>query len=118
MKFGVLGPLLLINGDTCCVPTAPKGRQLLALLMVNANQLVPVDACVDELWQSRPPQSAMSTLQTYVLQIRTLLRAAAQAEDHDVLATHNRSYQLHVAPEAFDRAVFESTVRSARAATA
>jgi DNA-binding SARP family transcriptional activator len=117
MKFGVLGPLLLTNGDKCCVPTAPKGRQLLALLMVNANQFVPVHACVDELWQSNPPKSAMSTLQTYVLQIRTLLRAAAKADDQDVLATRNRSYQLRVPLECFDRTVFDSTIRRARAAT-
>lgn len=116
MKAGVLGPLLMINGGMCCVPTAPKGRQLLALLMVNANQLVPVHACVDELWPSQPPQSAMSTLQTYVLQIRTLLRAAAEAGDQDILATRNRSYRLQIPPEGFDRTVFESTVRGARAA--
>lgn len=116
MKFGVLGSLLLVHGDTCCVPTAPKGRQLLALFMVNANQIVPVHACVDELWQADPPRSAVSTLQTYVLQIRRLLRAATAADDHEVLATHNRNYQLHVPADGFDRTVFDSTVLSARAA--
>ncbi|ALG09975.1 AfsR/SARP family transcriptional regulator [Kibdelosporangium phytohabitans] len=116
MEFGVLGPLLLVHGDACCVPTAPKGRQLLAFLMVNANQIVPVRACVDELWQANPPKSAVSTLQTYVLQIRRLLRAATPHDDHEVLATHNRSYQLHVLVEGFDRAAFESEVGSARAA--
>jgi DNA-binding SARP family transcriptional activator len=115
MKFGVLGPLLLIDDDTCCVPTAPKGQQLLALLMVNANQSVPVDTCVDELWQTDPPRSAVSTLQTYVLQIRTLFRAAD--EEQELLATHNRSYQLRVPHAGFDRTVFDATVRRARAAT-
>lgn len=116
MKFGVLGSLLLVHGDACCVPTAPKGRQLLALFMVNANQIVPVHACVDELWQADPPRSAVSTLQTYVLQIRRLLRAATTADDHEVLTTHNRNYQLHVPLEGFDRTVFESKVLCARAA--
>jgi DNA-binding SARP family transcriptional activator len=84
--------------------------------MINANQVVPVDACIDELWQSQPPNSAISTLQTYVLQIRRRLRAST-VDDREVLATHNRSYQLHVPEEEFDRAAFESLVHRARAAT-
>jgi len=114
MKFGVLGPLMLDNNeDTSCVPTAPKARHLLTLLMINANQIVSVDTCVDELWQSAPPRSAVSVLQTYVLQIRRLLRAA---DAQEILVTHNRSYQLLVPAASFDRAVFASTTGRARAA--
>lgn len=116
VEFGVLGPLLMRSGKSSCVPTAPKGRQLLALLMINANQVVPVDACIDELWQSHPPKSAISTLQTYVLQIRRLLRSST-ADDREVLVTHNRSYQLHVPDEEFDRARFEALVGQAHEAT-
>ncbi|MFC4852911.1 AfsR/SARP family transcriptional regulator [Actinophytocola glycyrrhizae] len=116
MEFGVLGALRLAHGNRSCVPTSPKGRQLLALLMVNANQMVPVHACVDELWQADPPRSAVSTLQTYVLQIRRLLRAVPTVRGQEVLTTHNMSYQLHVPAESFDRGMFESLVGRARAA--
>lgn len=112
----MLGALRLAHGNRSCVPTSPKGRQLLALLMVNANQLVPVHACVDELWQADPPKSAVSTLQTYVLQIRRLLRAVPTVGGQEVLTTHNRSYQLHVPAESFDRTVFDSVVARARTA--
>lgn len=39
-------------------------------------QVVPVCALVQELWADRPPRSARTTLQTYVLQPRELITAA------------------------------------------
>lgn len=58
------------------VPTAPKPRQVLALLVVHADRVVPVSLLVEELWGGRPPRSARTTLQTYVLQLRELIAGA------------------------------------------
>ncbi|WRZ87680.1 AfsR/SARP family transcriptional regulator [Streptomyces sp. NBC_01007] len=76
MDIGVLGALDVREKGVSIAPTAPKPRQVLALLVLRADQVVPVAALIEELWASTPPRSARTTLQTYVLQLRELISAA------------------------------------------
>ncbi|MDF2269750.1 AfsR/SARP family transcriptional regulator [Streptomyces coacervatus] len=57
-------------------PSAPKPRQLLALLAARADEVISVDLLIDELWESRPPSSAVTTVQTYIGQLRRSLARA------------------------------------------
>lgn len=118
MELGVLGPLQLTCNGANLVPTAPKPRQLLAFLMLNVNQMVRDTDCITELWGAQPPRTAMSTLQTYVLQIRQILRATADARGRDILWTRHRGYQLRVDPQRIDRVRFAELVGSGRRAAA
>jgi DNA-binding SARP family transcriptional activator len=106
METGVLGPLVLACHGTSFVPTAPKPRQLLAFLTLNANHMVRSSECISELWGSNPPKSAMSTVQTYILHIRQILRNASKVDLSGALVTRNQGYQLTVAPQDFDRFYF------------
>lgn len=118
VRIGVLGPLSLFVDGEDRTPSAPKPRQLLALLMLNANQMVRAGECITELWGSHPPKTALSTLQTYVLYIRQILRGGA-TDRSCALVTRNQSYQLGVAePEASDRLRFEDLARRGREACA
>ncbi|MFB8142063.1 AfsR/SARP family transcriptional regulator [Streptomyces parvus] len=103
MEMGVLGSLVLVSGRVDLTPSAPKPRQLLAFLMLNANRMVRASDCIKELWDSHPPKSSMSTLQTYVLHIRQALRCTAAEVHSRTLVTQNHGYQLNVAPHSFDR---------------
>ncbi|MET9819875.1 AfsR/SARP family transcriptional regulator [Streptomyces sp. NPDC006355] len=76
MDIGVLGALDVKVRGVSITPTAPKPRQILALLASRVDHLVPVEVLTEELWGSRPPRSARTTLQTYVLQLRELITAA------------------------------------------
>ncbi|MEU5090876.1 AfsR/SARP family transcriptional regulator [Streptomyces sp. NPDC021356] len=76
MDIDVLGALDVRENGKSVAPTAPKPRQVLALLALHAGRVVPVASLVDELWSDRPPRSARTTLQTYVLQLRELIAAA------------------------------------------
>nr|AGH68916.1 SARP-like transcriptional regulator [Streptomyces sp. CNH189] len=78
MQIDVLGTLDVRAGGESITPTAPKPRQVLALLALHADQVVPVSALIDELWAGRPPRSARTTLQTYVLQLRDLITLALE----------------------------------------
>jgi DNA-binding SARP family transcriptional activator len=112
MKMGLLGSLSLWSDGSEFVPSAPKVRQLLAFLMINANVMVRSSDCVDEIWDCEPPKSWASTVQTYVLQIRRAFQAAG-AED-TLLVTRTPGYQLvgrHV-----DWLAFTDLARSGRAA--
>ncbi len=109
----VLGALSVRENGVSVVPTAPKPRQVLALLALNAGQVVPVSALVEELWGVVPPRSARTTLQTYVLQLRELIGAAlARGGDErctakDVLATVPGGYRLVVRSGSVDFREFE-----------
>ncbi|MCG7208405.1 AfsR/SARP family transcriptional regulator [Streptomyces arenae] len=76
MDIGLLGALDVTVNGVSIAPTAPKPRQVLALLALRADQVVPVATLVEELWAGTPPRTARTTLQTYVLQLRELIAAA------------------------------------------
>jgi DNA-binding SARP family transcriptional activator len=87
---------------------------VLAALAVHVNEVVPVGALVDELWGERVPRSALTTMQTYILQLRSLIdRALRIAPDgalggvKHILATHPRGYALYADEEAVDLRQFE-----------
>ncbi|MFI7354040.1 BTAD domain-containing putative transcriptional regulator [Streptomyces avidinii] len=78
MDIDVLGALAVRENGISITPTAPKPRQVLALLALHADQVVPVSALIEELWAGEPPRSARTTLQTYVLQLRALIAGALE----------------------------------------
>jgi DNA-binding SARP family transcriptional activator len=71
---GVLGPLHLgVSESVEGVAIAPKIRTVLAMLLVHADQVVPIQAFMRELWEERPPATGLRTLQTYILTCRKIL---------------------------------------------
>jgi DNA-binding SARP family transcriptional activator len=80
VDIDVLGALAVRENGVSITPTAPKPRQVLALLALHADQVVPVSALIEELWGGEPPRSARTTLQTYVLQLRALITTALERD--------------------------------------
>ncbi|MET7944028.1 AfsR/SARP family transcriptional regulator [Streptomyces sp. NPDC005302] len=78
MDIDVLGPLGVRVNGVAVMPTAPKPRKVLALLALHVDRVLPVGLLIEELWGQRPPRSARTTLQTYILQLRELIGAALQ----------------------------------------
>jgi DNA-binding SARP family transcriptional activator len=78
VNIELLGTLDVRENGVSITPTAPKPRQVLALLALHADQVVSVAALTEELWGSVPPRSARTTLQTYILQLRELITAALE----------------------------------------
>lgn len=104
----VLGPFAVRMHGCPVTPSAGKPRQVLALLALRADQVVPVSVLMEEIWGERPPRSAATTLQTYVLQLRRLLGAAvATGSAKDVLVTRHGGYQLVLAGGRIDAREFE-----------
>jgi len=100
------------------VPTAPKQRQLLALLLMNANQVTSVSECIEELWGDRPPNTVIPTLYTYVMQLRKAFggQEKRNGPTDARLVTRNRGYTFAVNPGDLDLHVFEERVERARRA--
>jgi DNA-binding SARP family transcriptional activator len=115
LQFSILGPLeVRVDGRPLQLGAA-KQRAVLALLLLNANEVVPADRLVDELWDERPPATASHSVQVYVSQLRKVL-AQAGTEGADVIVSRPPGYLLRVAPEQFDLRRFERLVEEARAA--
>lgn len=71
MRFGVLGPLTVWDGEgePVRVPEA-KVRALLAALLVHEGRPVSADRLIDDLWGDRPPGNPANALQSKVSQLR------------------------------------------------
>ncbi|MEV0611716.1 BTAD domain-containing putative transcriptional regulator [Nonomuraea sp. NPDC050404] len=98
--FGVLGPLeVTAAGRPVPVPGRSQ-RELLGVLLLRANALVPVDLLVEALWPDRAPPSARRQIQNGVGRLRrTLTGGGVPAE---TLETRPGSYLLRVSREELD----------------
>lgn len=113
MHFRILGPLWVANGGVEITPTAPKVRQVLAFLLVRCGKLVQVGELIDELWGEEPPNSAMTTLQTYIYKLRKdVLGHCGSAS----LQTRVSGYLLDVSADLGDLRRFESLAQEGRVA--
>lgn len=120
MDVKILGSFEATENGFALPPTAGKPRQVLALLALQAGQVVPVSTLMEELWGTEPPRSAQTTLQTYILQLRKRLAAALPANGprsaKDVLATRYAGYLLDITPEEVDVHAFERLTAAGRRA--
>jgi DNA-binding SARP family transcriptional activator len=122
IQLGLLGPLMLMRGGRQITPSAPKLRLVLSLLAVQANSVTRVDQLVEELWGESPPPSALTTVQTYIYQLRKLLKLDDQPStpNDDVpirpaLLSHPGGYILQLPDLAdVDANLFEQLARRGR----
>ncbi|HEV2256034.1 MAG TPA: BTAD domain-containing putative transcriptional regulator [Streptosporangiaceae bacterium] len=115
MRFRLLGPLEIRAGeDDWRGIGAPKWRSVLAALLINAGQIVPADALINEVWGETPPAKAGNLVSIYVLRLRRLLGDT----DSTVLVTRAPGYLLRLGPQDTDAQVFEALVREGRRAYA
>ncbi|MFE0462982.1 BTAD domain-containing putative transcriptional regulator [Kitasatospora sp. NPDC058965] len=112
MHFGLLGPLAVRLGDQDQHVNGLKVRTLLAVLLLEANQPVPVDRLKAALWGDRPPATATASLHNMVARLRALL-AAPYGER---LLSTPLGYLLRVTEDELDTGLFERSVRRAREA--
>lgn len=124
MDVKVLGSLAVHEHGRPVVPSAAKPRQVLALLALHSDRVVPVPTLMEEIWGADIPRSASTTLQTYILQLRRRIAAALREGDadsrdaKDVLATRFGGYMLQVGQGAVDAHEFERLSAAGRAAHA
>jgi DNA-binding SARP family transcriptional activator len=73
VTFGLLGPLLVRDGEGQRLVTSGRQRAVLAALLDDANHVVSTDALADFLWYDRPTLAARSTMHSYVMRLRRAL---------------------------------------------
>lgn len=117
MAIELLGPLSVQVNGVPVMPSAAKPRQILALLALNSGRIVPVSTLAEEIWGDYPPRSAATTLQTYILQLRNLIAAAAGPgqDPKDLLSTRHCGYLLGPRSCRNDMNTFKRLSRAGRA---
>src|SRR6202044_1397965 len=112
MEFGLLGPLAVsVDGQRRHIASGGQ-RVVLAALLLRANQTVPVDRIIDDLWPQDPPRTARTTLQNYVMRLRPALGPAGAAR----IRTPPARSLVQAAPAELDFARFAGLSTSGLAA--
>jgi DNA-binding SARP family transcriptional activator/basic membrane lipoprotein Med (substrate-binding protein (PBP1-ABC) superfamily) len=112
MEFRLLGPLDVRHGGEVLPLGGGKQRAVLAVLLLRAGEVVPVERLVDEVWGDDPPPSAAHTLESYVSRLRQLFN------DHGPrLVRRGAGYALELGDATLDaRSFVEAQERASLAA--
>jgi DNA-binding SARP family transcriptional activator len=112
MEFRILGPFEVVGSTGLVDLRGAKRRGLLAYLVVHAGQPMSTERLVEELWGAGGSGGAARTVQTYVSQLRKLLRGEPANR-----ATSPAGYVLEVDPAAVDACRSEQGLTAASAET-
>jgi YVTN family beta-propeller protein len=109
MDFRLLGAFEVYHEGRTIDVGAGKQRALLALLLLNANEVVPIERLIDELWGEDPPASVAKIVQIHVSRLRKALERGRNGGDaREVLLTRGRDYLIRVEPGELDVDRFEA----------
>jgi predicted ATPase/DNA-binding SARP family transcriptional activator len=111
MELGILGPLVVRDGEALVRVPGAKERALLADLVVHAGRVVSADRLVEDLWGETPPGNPGNALQGRVSALRRALGSAGSK----LVVTRPPGYVLEVDPEGVDAGRFEGLVAEATA---
>ncbi|HEY2372622.1 MAG TPA: BTAD domain-containing putative transcriptional regulator [Gaiellaceae bacterium] len=114
LDFRLLGPLqVAVDGEAVPLGGA-KQRAVLALLVLQANEVVPADQLIDALWGEMPPDSAANMLHGYVSHLRKLLEPGHRRGEHELLVSRPPGYALVIPAEQIDANRFFALAARAR----
>ena len=106
----MLGPLEVLDDGGEPLPLGgPRPRALLALLLLNANEVVSVERLIDGVWDDDPPATAQSALQVHVHALR---QAPRRRPDRDAA---RRATSLRVEDGELDADAFRAARRAGSA---
>ncbi len=107
MEFRILGPLeVRLRGRP--VPLGgPKQRAVLGMLLLHANEVLPTERLIDELWGERPPRTVDAYVQNCVSRLRKTL-------GRERVETRSPGYLLRVGADELDAARFERALEAAQ----
>jgi len=109
MDFRILGTVEVWDGGRALEIRRPKELLLLAVLLLHANELVPMERIVDELWPLAPPAKPAEAIQELVYQLRKQLER--ERERGSVLRRVGDAYGIVVPRGSLDVQRFERLFR-------
>ena len=111
LEFAVLGAVEVRRDGQRLPQGGAKERALLCLLLLRANQTLPVERIAHDLWEGNPPEQAAAAVRVYVSHLRKIL-------GDEAIETRAPGYSLPVEPTAVDAGRFQAAAHEARSALA
>lgn len=107
VRFRVLGPLQVTVDDTPVVLGGAKQQMVLAVLLLNAGQVVSADRIIESVWGEDANDRGAGNLQVYVSNLRRALAVASERLGHHVIETQRPGYVVRVDAVQLDQLGFE-----------
>jgi DNA-binding SARP family transcriptional activator/tetratricopeptide (TPR) repeat protein len=114
VQFRLLGPVEIEAGGELRPLPRRRERCLLAVLLLEANRVVPVSQLAELLWDGDPPDRARRMIYGQVSRLRAALATSTGREDV-ALATVGDGYRIEVDPYAVDAHRFRMLLEDAAA---
>ena len=111
MQVRILGPFQLEEGGRRITIGGVRQRAVLASLLLHANEVVPSEQLLVDLWGEDSPPSAANALQAAISRLRRALPPGR-------LITRDPGYALRIFPEELDVKQFEQLISEGRDALA
>lgn len=108
IKYSILGPIRIANGERSSFISARKVELLLITLLSRANHVMTVDRLTSEIWGEKAPQRATSALYVYMSQLRKFLDQLDQSRKH--ILTDPQGYLIVLGQDELDASSFLSWV--------
>lgn len=105
-EFRILGPIEVTGEGGAVKLGGRRQRAVLAILLLEANRVVPVEAIADQLYGDAAPPTAVAQVRDHVSQLRKLL-------EPQVVETHGPGYLIRIEPSRLDAVRFEQLVDEA-----
>jgi WD40 repeat protein/DNA-binding SARP family transcriptional activator len=108
VEFRLLGSVEVVEqGNGAIALGGPRQRAVLAHLLLRANNLVPTEVLIDEVWGDEPPEAARNALQSYASHLRKAIGPGR-------LEGSRAGYVLRAEPSEVDTVRFQSLLRDAQ----
>lgn len=115
MRFQVLGPLQVHDGDRSVQVNGVRQRATLGFLLLHRNEMVPVSRLIDAVWPAKVPPTGRQILHNAIFRLRGILAAARSAPRPVELLRDGPGYLLRVDEESLDLATFRCLADRGRA---
>src|SRR5215468_3163496 len=106
MEYRLLGSLEVFHAGAVLQVGGPRHRKLLAVLLVNAGEVVSAERLISALWGEDPPASAPAMLHVRVAELRAAMRGGGMSGSECIVTQHS-GYRLEVGVDALDSRRFE-----------
>jgi DNA-binding SARP family transcriptional activator len=115
VRYAILGPVGLCDGERRVAVGGPRQVALLAVLLVNANRALSSDRLTEVLWGDQAVGVSPKRLQMAIARLRRALDPEGVAGE-SMLRTVAGGYLLAVRPDELDADMFEMRVQQGRRA--
>jgi DNA-binding SARP family transcriptional activator len=109
MRFGVLGPIAVWDGDEPVRVSGPRERRLLGMLLLYPNVVLPPGRLAAAVWGQDAPATAKAQLHNSVAKLRRVLSTSGTAS----IASSGSGFTLRVEADRIDAASFARQVAEA-----